>query len=1223
MPLSSSQSFFSLFIPTVKFDFEVSSHLPNVRNNHHQNSVSQTTNKFKEGSNSMEWLWSNGGSSGGEILEWNLTAKSIQGKAVELGGVKFHLYNTQPISGKCLKMCIEQQTTRTGCGGTTLTSCFFTSLNFKGWRAVWVSYGEFRGCQDVSSKDINCFERRRIEKFTVEAPNSTAPHTVYLDDLKFVDKIVGQTRDRIVPPIRDKAGNCFSCTDFASGITEADATERHPRDGFWNQAYRWDLVEKTTPALSPGSTPSAKDLQDLLTIKKRLLSWYVSDDIAFHTGHTNLVASRWSSLLGKSIPVNQCNSQNGNIRCSHVLYRLYLSGEGLYCKHCDRGKRKFKFVFHKILLPMAIDYHIWSRTNKRACMLAKIYGCDNLSQPQLDTFKGFITGLDQASSTEFDRNFSNINLQPSLNEALACRPQNVKQNCFERFRPVIMTLNTIKKAKILNIFKYVRDQGFAEGSSLGSLSHQMLSGSGYMHAAFLMADAINNANDPDMTLENLIDTMKWYSDFGEIYQTVYEYHGTTADRVRTFILFKLLTILSMPESNNIEKVKKIRDLAKLKMLMDNSLIQTEGTFGLLKPDFLGFHHQFYYGGYYVPDALHTMSFTTYLLDNTAFQLSNESKLNLKRALEFQRIVAVKYSVPPSVCGRYPFYDRVQLANNIPSYLYLAIESPTINQNNQLRSIQVKPNSNASGIYKRLMTPGINCSCPKTTCPLTRLCNGRTGAIVYLNTIGGADMIENVRKLLSHQQHAEASPRGNWAKNYAALSVHRRDDWAVTVKSFNHYVLGPERYTDQNVYGLFGAHGAMLIANDEGALKTKNVDRGWDWTKIPGTTAIEMTDDEIKVTRSSRYRNQKALAGGVSFYGTKRGAYYSNGVFGMDFEMPNYTAQRRSVLAGHSFTFKKSVFFFDNILVCLGSHIESSVPNKTIVTSLFQDTWRRSSSSAPPSMTNKFYCNNGHNTMMKYNFTADTILVDRNGNKYYIPASVSNRLKFHRKVQQNSKAQSGKRVGSGKYCKAWFDHGITPSNANYSYMIEVNAVTKPHNHAADTGNEISTGDYKILQQTDKVHTVKHLSAVCGHVIFNESARIPGNCSVMSASEPCMIMTKLTPNQKLEISISFPQMNFVKDNSTADPALCIDPLPGPMDGASKSKTSMLFCARDAGKNIDVTLHPGIHATAITSIEIDGDNISSGDFVKYAEVVSNNQIQVRNLKHGKSMDVEIGLT
>ena len=101
-------------------------------------------------------------------------------------------------------------------------------------------------------------------------------------------------------------------------------------------------------------------------------------------------------------------------------------------------------------------------------------------------------------------------------------------------------------------------------------------------------------------------------------------------------------------------------------------------------------------------------------------------------------------------------------------------------------------------------------------------------------------------------------------------------------------------------------------------------------------------------------------------------------------------------------------------MCLGSHIESSIQHKNIVTSLFQDTWEKSSSSTPPPEI--YYCNNGKSEMTKYDFNADTILVDRNGNKYYTPASVSNQLKFHRKVQQDSKSQSGEKIAQENTAK---------------------------------------------------------------------------------------------------------------------------------------------------------------------------------------------------------------
>ena len=1167
----------------------------------------------------MKWSWGDGGSGMGEILEWDLTAKSIQGRPAKLGGIKFHLYNTQPISGKCLKLCIKQETTATGCGGTTLTSCFFTSLNFKGWRAVWISYDEFRGCQDVTSKDISCFERKRIEKFTVEAPQSAAPDPVYLDDLKFVDTIDRQTRDMIVPPIRDKAGNCFSCADLVLGVKEEDALNRHPRNEFWNQAYRWDLIEKDTAALLPGPTPSTTDIKDLLTIKKRLLSWYVGNDISFHS--PNLVKTRWKSLLGTSIPTSKCNFQSGTIKCSHILYSSYLSGEGLYCRNCDKRKRKFDFVFHKILLPMAIDYRIWSEAEKRACMLAKFYGCNRLTTSQLSEFKSYITGDSHPSlSVEFDSKFPNTQPAPST-ESPRCT--GVSKTCLGSFITVIRELNNIKREKIIGIFKYVRDQGFQEGSSLGSQGHQMLTGSGYMHSAFLMADAINDANDPDMTLDNLIDTMKWYSDLGELYQKKYEYHGTSADRVRTLTHFKLLTIMSMPESIDDEKRKKVRDMTKLKEFIDNSMVLTQGTSGLIKPDFIGFHHQFYYGGYYVVDAIHALSLMAYLLDNTNFKLSSDSKTNLQKVLEFQRIVAVKYSFPPSVDGRYPFYHGVQLAKRVPSYLYLAVESPTLNSNDQLNSMRLNTTSIVPGIYKRLTDPPIDCTCSKTVCPLALLCIGKVASITYLNSLGQAEMIENIGSLLPPKEN---SPRGNWGKNYAALSVHRRDDWAVTVKGFNHYVLGPERYVVENIYGLYSAHGAMLIANNEEALKTKNVDGGWDWTKLPGTTAIEMTDDEIKGTKSSRYRNQKGFAGGVSFYGTKNGAGYANGVFGMAFQMPIYTTKESKVLAGHKFLFKKSVFFFDNVLVCLGSNIESDVPSKNVITSLFQDTAWTTTSSSSSSTPPKFYCNNGNTELKKYDFSAKTTLVDRNGNKYYIPGAVSNQLKFHRNVHQTHKTQSGKRDGSGTYCKAWLDHGAVPSNQNYYYFIEINAVPSPHDQPADPNNDITTGKYEILQQTEKVHTVKH-SSLCGHVIFEKSARMPRDCPVRRATEPCIIMTKFppSPNKKLEISISFPQMKFVKDPSlVADPLLCIDPLPSPTDGASDTSTSMLFCTKDSGQDIDIYLQLGLRPARIVTIEIDGDEIDSSHHSRYAEVITSSRvIKIKNIKHGKSLDVEIELS
>ena len=69
---------------------------------------------------------------------------------------------------------------------------------------------------------------------------------------------------------------------------------------------------------------------------------------------------------------------------------------------------------------------------------------------------------------------------------------------------------------------------------MGSLDHEMnVDGAGFMNAIFLLREELSTDE-----LKEYIDTMKWYNDFGEIYQNEFEYFGTTADRMRSISLFR-------------------------------------------------------------------------------------------------------------------------------------------------------------------------------------------------------------------------------------------------------------------------------------------------------------------------------------------------------------------------------------------------------------------------------------------------------------------------------------------------------------------------------------------------------------------------------------------------------------------------------------------------------------------------------------------------------------
>ena len=80
----------------------------------------------------------------------------------------------------------------------------------------------------------------------------------------------------------------------------------------------------------------------------------------------------------------------------------------------------------------------------------------------------------------------------------------------------------------------------------------------------------------------------------------------------------------MPSSTAEEKHAKIRDMEALVQWYANALSTTEGLAGVLKPDFLAFHHNGYYASAYTPHAVHMGALIQYLLSGTAFALGEKT-----------------------------------------------------------------------------------------------------------------------------------------------------------------------------------------------------------------------------------------------------------------------------------------------------------------------------------------------------------------------------------------------------------------------------------------------------------------------------------------------------------------------------------------------------------------------------------------------------------------------
>ena len=229
--------------------------------------------------------------------------------------------------------------------------------------------------------------------------------------------------------------------------------------------------------------------------------------------------------------------------------------------------------------------------------------------------------------------------------------------------------------------------------------------------------------------------------------------------------------------------------------------------------------------------------------------------HIKKGLETMRIICVKYSSPNSVSGRFPGYTRAILAKNFPAYAYISANAPALNDTGFYGEIETVKTDEVKMFLRLYDTSESTVN--------DYLGDGTIfTSIYYLNSIGSIDILEEIReKAISMNIQAESSPKGFWAKNYAALVVQRREDWAVTVKGFNKFVWDFEASGSQNIYGLYQSHGALLVANSEDSLQSYDIDNGWDWTRTPGTTTIRMDLDQL-ISENRRY--QQTLSIRVAF-----------------------------------------------------------------------------------------------------------------------------------------------------------------------------------------------------------------------------------------------------------------------------------------------------------------------------------------------------------------------
>lgn len=573
------------------------------------------------------------------------------------------------------------------------------------------------------------------------------------------------------------------------------------------------------------------------------------------------------------------------------------------------------------------------------------------------------------------------------------------------------------------LLKHLINQGFAFGSTLGT--HMILD---YSLRPFCLSLIVMQAEEElKPFLEELKDALCWFTHIETRgYFEGQKIQSATADDFFNLAPGMMAMALIMPDD-----IQKAWSLKALSGWLDYNMKCTVGLEGMFKEDGCIFHHRGHYPAY-GNGALTGIAPILYAVANTEFDVGEDARQNMRNVLLALRFQAVKTLLPLAFSGRHPYRET---ALPLIPYRYFA---------------------------------------------LYMLEHGDEEMAKVFLRLAGIDAGHPDRHTDSKVFEAEKIPEGNKTFPMACANVHRRDNWMLVAKGFSKYIWGSEIYCDANLYGRYRSYGAIELCNDVENTNDRYKQDGFDWSRIPGTTAINLPLDELKarIYNVDVYSGfEEMLISDRSFAGGN--TLDDNGMFSMILaEHPKYNG-----------TFKayKSVFMYEDFIVAVGSNV-TAVSDYETETTLFQ--------------------NRVLDGDMDIHREGNRIY-DNRGNIFYLKGDYD--VYLHQGHQMSKSAVNSVDT-EGDFAVAVIRHGKCPDNQTYAYGIGVNGADEP--------------DWEIIRQDEKAHIVR-ICDTTYMAIFE-----PGTYCDIKTNIPVMIMLKHI-NGKLKVALSNPDLLLYDcDNSQFD-------------------------------------------------------------------------------------------
>ena len=322
----------------------------------------------------------------------------------------------------------------------------------------------------------------------------------------------------------------------------------------------------------------------------------------------------------------------------------------------------------------------------------------------------------------------------------------------------------------------------------------------------------------------------------------------------------------------------------------------------------------------------------------------------------------------------------------------------------------------------------------------------------------------------------AAPQFNGNKQFwcSDFMAHRRSGYYTSVKMLSNRMQNAELVNSEGKKSVHLSDGAnfLYLTGDE----YTGISPAWDWTRIPGTTAIQGTLDTGEKD-PIRARGTTTFDGGVS-----DGTY---GLAAMD-------------LARGQLTAKKAWFFFDSSYVALGAGIALAGDTQhTVATDANQTLLAGdmlTSESEHPALL-------GARTID----APRTVWIYHNHVGYIFPPHT------HIHLSAGPQIGSWSDLGTGPNAPVtvpvfdlWIDHGLAPRDAGYQYIVAPNAT--PEQVAALAAGS----DLDILSNTPGIQAVYSRTLKLAEIAFRASGSLPTPVGKVEADHSCLLLVRQTAN-----------------------------------------------------------------------------------------------------------------